>query len=47
MRFFKRLPALGWKPRHTRHGNVYAVRIEGVPGFSSPRPANHPIAAEA
>ena len=46
MRFFKRLPSLGWKPRHTRHGNVYAVRIEGVPGFSSPsRPV--PIAAEA
>jgi P4 family phage/plasmid primase-like protien len=47
MRFFKRLPALGWKPRHTRSGNVYAVRIENVPGFSSARPANHPIAAEA
>lgn len=48
MRFFKRLPALGWKPRHTRSGNVYAVRIDGVPGFSSPRPANFPpVAAEA
>ena len=49
MRFFKRLPALGWKPRHTRSGNVYAVRIEGLPGFSTPsRPANFPpVAAEA
>lgn len=46
MRFYKRLSALGWKPRHTRNGNVYAVRIEGVPGFVSPRPSV-PIAAEA
>jgi putative DNA primase/helicase len=47
MRFFKRLPSLGWKPRHTRAGSVYAVRIEGVPGFSSPRPSMSTIAAEA
>jgi putative DNA primase/helicase len=47
MRFYKRLPSLGWTPRHTRNGNVYAVRIEGLPGFSTPSRPSMPIAAEA
>lgn len=46
VRFFRRLASLGYTSRHTKHGNVYSVRIVGLPGFSSApaKPASHKVA---
>jgi len=35
-RFYRRLPGLGLRPRHTKAGNVYPCRIVNLPGHVAP-----------
>lgn len=47
-RFFRRLPGLGLRPRHTKAGNAYPCRIVNLPGHVAPTgPVKKPQVAEA